>query len=75
MIESTKPGTRFIKIGAVGSAIAAVCCFTPVVVWLFAIIGLSALVGYLDYVLLPLLALFLLVLLIGLVQRFRASTT
>ena len=34
-----------------------VCCFTPVLVGLFAIVGLSALVPYLDFVLLPALAL------------------
>ncbi|MFV8569572.1 mercury resistance system transport protein MerF [Marinobacter sp. SBS5] len=54
-----KNGSRLIKISAVGSVVTALCCFTPVLVWLFAIIGASALVGYLDYVLFPLLALFL----------------
>ncbi|MEE2763592.1 MAG: mercury resistance system transport protein MerF [Pseudomonadota bacterium] len=66
-----KKGNRLIKIGAIGSAIAALCCFTPVLVWLFAVLGLSALVGYLDYVLLPTLAVFLVVLFIGFCQRHR----
>lgn len=45
--------------GVGGSAIAAICCFTPVLVVLFGAVGLSWAVGYLDYVLLPALALFL----------------
>lgn len=45
--------------GVGGSVIAAICCFTPVLVILFGVVGLSWAVGYLDYVLLPALALFL----------------
>ena len=48
-----------LKIGIVGSVIAAVCCFTPVLVLLLGAIGLSALVGVLDYVLLPILFMFI----------------
>lgn len=44
--------------GAGGSVIAAICCFTPVLVILFGAVGLSWAVGYLDYVLLPALAAF-----------------
>lgn len=39
--------------------IAAICCFTPVLVILFSGLGLSWMAAYLDYVLLPALALFL----------------
>ena len=39
--------------------LAALCCFTPVLVILFGAVGLSAVVGYLDIVLLPALAIFL----------------
>ena len=50
---------RLSRIGIIGTVIAALCCFTPVLVILFGAVGLSWLVGYLDYVLLPaLLALF-----------------
>ena len=45
--------------GAAGSVIAAICCFTPVLVIAFGVIGLSAWVGWLDYVLFPMLAFFL----------------
>lgn len=46
--------------GAGGSVVAAICCFTPVLVIVFAGLGLAWAVGYLDYVLLPALAFFLL---------------
>ena len=44
--------------GLVGTVIAALCCFTPILVVLAGIVGLSAIVGYLDYVLLPALVFF-----------------
>lgn len=46
------------KVGLFGMAIAALCCFTPVLVILVGLVGLSAIVGYLDYVLLPAFAFF-----------------
>lgn len=49
-----------LKIGLVGTIVAAVCCFTPALVLLFGAIGLSALVGWIDIVLLPVLLLFVL---------------
>ncbi len=42
----------------IGTVVAALCCFTPILVVLFGVVGLSALVGYLDYVLFPALAFF-----------------
>jgi mercuric ion transport protein len=45
-------------IGICGTAVAALCCFTPVLVVLLGAAGLSAVIGWLDYVLLPALALF-----------------
>ncbi|MDP6706222.1 MAG: mercury resistance system transport protein MerF [Alphaproteobacteria bacterium] len=46
-------------IGIVGTVVTAICCVTPVLVLLFGAIGLSALVVWLDFVLFPLLALFI----------------
>jgi mercuric ion transport protein len=43
----------------IGSVIAAICCFTPILVVLFGAVGPGAITGYLDYVLLPALAVFL----------------
>ena len=47
------------RIGIIGTVIAVLCCFTPVLVILFGAVGLSWVVGYLDYVLLPALFAFI----------------
>ncbi|HFB55580.1 MAG TPA: mercury resistance system transport protein MerF [Hellea balneolensis] len=47
-------------VGIIGTIIAALCCFTPILVLLLGAVGLSALTGYLDYVLFPALAIFIL---------------
>lgn len=44
---------RQLKASLAGLAVTAVCCFTPALVLLLAALGLSAVAGYLDYVLLP----------------------
>ena len=44
--------------GLIGTLLAALCCFTPVLVILAGVLGLSAIVGDLDYVLLPALVFF-----------------
>lgn len=49
---------NLLKFGIVGTAVAALCCFTPVLVILLGMVGLSALVGWLDFALLPALAVF-----------------
>ena len=54
------PGTnRLLGVGIVGTLIAALCCFTPVLVVLLGAVGLSAMLGWLDVVLLPALAFFI----------------
>ena len=66
---------KLIATGVVGTVIAALCCFTPILVVLLGAVGLSAWLGWLDYVLLPALA-FLIGLTIYAVwrrQRRRAS--
>ena len=45
--------------GAAGSVITAICCFTPVLAVLFGVVGLSAWLGWIDYVLFPALAVFI----------------
>ena len=47
-----------LRFGIVGAVIVALCCFTPILVVLVAAVGLSAITGYLDYVLLPALFIF-----------------
>ena len=44
--------------GMIGAVIVALCCFTPVLVLLTGVVGAAAIVGYLDYVLLPALIFF-----------------
>jgi len=46
--------------GCTGTVIAALCCFTPLLVIGLGAVGLSAWLGWLDYVLLPALAFFIL---------------
>ncbi len=48
-----------IRVGVVGTVLVALCCFTPILLILLGVVGLSALTGYLDYVLLPALAVFI----------------
>jgi len=48
-----------LKTGIIGTIIAGICCFTPLLVIVFGAIGLSAIVSYLDLILLPALAAFL----------------
>ena len=50
----------------------ALCCFTPLLVALLGVVGLSAVVGKLDYVLLPAMAIFLAVIIYGLAKRRNA---
>ena len=50
---------KLFKTGLWGTIVTAVCCFTPVLPWVFGLIGLAILIPYLDYVLFPLLFLFL----------------
>lgn len=61
----------YIWTGGVGTAVAAICCFMPVLVVLLGSIGLSAWVGWIDYVIFPALAVFAGVLGHGLFLRRR----
>lgn len=62
-----------VKTGIVGSVIAAICCATPVLVIALGAVGLSAWLGWIDYVLLPTLAVFLAMTVYGLWRRQRAA--
>lgn len=50
--------STLLKLGIGGTIIVALCCFTPILLILLGVVGLSALTGYLDYVLLPSLVVF-----------------
>ncbi|MFQ5589115.1 MAG: mercury resistance system transport protein MerF [Nitrospiria bacterium] len=55
---TNRPPNKLLVTGLIGSIVAALCCFTPVLVILLGAVGLSAAVGYLDFVLLPALFVF-----------------
>lgn len=46
---------KMLRSGLWGSIVAALCCFTPILVVIVAAAGLSAIIGYLDYALFPML--------------------
>ena len=58
MSEKKYTDNKLVVFGGIGTAIAALCCFTPLLVWGVTAIGAAALVSYLDYALWPLLILF-----------------
>ena len=66
---------KLIATGIVGTVIAALCCFTPVLVVLLGTAGLSAWLGWLDYVLLPALAFFVALTVYAVWRRQRRQTT
>ncbi len=66
---------RLLKIGIVGTVVAALCCFTPVLVVLLGAVGLSAVLGWLDYVLLPALAIFIGIVAYALVRQRRSEAS
>lgn len=53
-----KDPKTLLRVSIIGTVLVALCCFTPVLIILLGVVGLSALTGYLDYVLLPALAVF-----------------
>jgi mercuric ion transport protein len=60
MSSAPSAGDRAIlRVGIGGSIVAALCCFTPILAVALGAIGLSAWLGWADYVLFPALALFL----------------
>jgi mercuric ion transport protein len=64
---------RLLKYGLIGTVVAALCCFTPILVILLGTVGLSAWLGWLDLVLLPALAVFIGITLYALWRRQRTD--
>jgi len=65
---------RLLRVGVIGSVVAALCCFTPILTVLLGAVGLAAVLGWLDLVLLPALIVFLLITGYALWQRTRTSS-
>ena len=63
--------STLLKTGVTCTCVTALCCVTPVLVILLGTVGLSALVGYLDYVLLPALCVFIGITAYALIVRRR----
>lgn len=62
---------KLLGLGITGTVIAALCCFTPFLVVLLGAVGLSAALGWIDYVLLPALGIFIAVTLYAVWRRNR----
>jgi mercuric ion transport protein len=60
---------KLLRVGIVGTIITALCCFTPLLVILLGAVGLSAIIGYLDYVLFPALTIFIVITLFALAKK------
>lgn len=60
---------KLLTIGVIGSVVAAICCFTPILVIALGAVGLSAWVGGLDAILLPALSVFLFITVFALWKR------
>jgi len=56
---------------AIGSVITTVCCFTPALIWILGVVGITVAIAYFDVFLLPLLGTFILMLGYG-VYRCKA---
>jgi mercuric ion transport protein len=72
MMEPNKEN-RLITIGFLGGIIAVICCFTPALAVLLSALGFAAVIGYLDYVLLPAMAIFLGLIIYGWWTKSRCS--
>ncbi len=62
---------RTLRTGVIGTVIVAICCFTPLLAVAFGLVGLSAWLGYADYVLFPALAFFIALTAYALVRQRR----
>ena len=57
----------------IGTILVAVCCFTPLLVVILGAIGLSAFNPYLDFILLPALAILLIVTIVSFIKWRKAN--
>lgn len=66
---------KLLKVGILGSIVTAICCFTPILVILLTALGLSVILGWIDWVLFPLLALFLILTFAALIRMKQKGTS
>lgn len=67
--------TRLFKVGVVGTVVSALCCFTPVLFSLLAAVGLSWLLGWIDYIVLPAMAFFIGLTIYALAKKSKSEGT
>jgi mercuric ion transport protein len=60
---------RLLTTGIIGVGVAALCCFTPALVALSGVVGLSAAVGWVDFVLLPAMVVFVAIIVYALIRK------
>jgi mercuric ion transport protein len=70
--ETAKQSKKLLTTGIAGSLIAAICCFTPLLAGFFVAVGLSSLIGGIDFVVFPVM--FASLGLIGLALYIRAGS-
>lgn len=70
--ENPKGNGKLLRTGVAGLLLSAICCFTPILVILLGSLGLSAWLGWLDYVLLPSMVLFMIITAYALVKKSRS---
>ncbi|WP_291734635.1 mercury resistance system transport protein MerF [Leisingera sp. F5] len=71
---SRRSYNKLLTTGIVGTFVAAVCCFTPVLGVFLGAVGLSALLGFLDFVLIPALLVFVGITIFALVRQPNPSS-
>ncbi|SQD77041.1 mercury resistance system transport protein MerF [Moritella yayanosii] len=59
---------KMFKTGVLGGIVTAICCFTPILVIIFSAVGLAAAIKYLDLVLFPMLAMFIVLAVVGFIK-------
>lgn len=72
IMEIKQSRNKFIA-SLVGTILVAVCCFTPLLVITLGTIGLSAFIPYLDFILLPALAVLLIITIVSFI-KWRKKT-
>jgi len=60
--------SKMFKTGVLGGIVTAICCFTPILVIIFSAVGLTAAIKYLDFVLFPMLGIFIVLAVVGLIK-------
>lgn len=64
---------KLLKVGIVGTVLSALCCFTPILVVIFSLVGLGAAVAWLDSILIPTLVFFIGVSIYALMIKNKAA--